>query len=1734
MEQTQLALKATLSGYIDAATGAERIAKANALATTQMDRLKAASAETGIDFNELATAFKTFLPGALSVGMSLDQATKSATRLTQAAKIQGVEFNALLAGIDGVARGTILANSDFGRFLGGIGLTNEALKEATKTSQTYALIMQKTADIPAVAATGANNYNTALADLNKTIEELRGEMTKPMFEAMIEGMQEFNKFLKDNKELIKSLPSAIGSLTKSVVIFGASLWAINRGVKAFELLKVAFASGAAAIKTARTSMVTLEGAYSAASVRAGVLATAQRALGAAFRATPWGIVIAGLAAITEHFLSAKSAAEELTESWDGTRESLEGYTKAQILSIRAQVEADMRDNTREQASIKRSFWSGRISYEDLSVDDQAKIDTLNQAYAKLQERVKTLDDAYYNLGKTKNAAVEEVALRAFNPDDAARMLRELQEERDKAVLGELDKLERWRVATVDQLVRSVDPNSDQFAQSVVLIGEIYMSEYDKIIAKSADAKQKLLSSISAFAATEIAKVKATFDKYRDEANKTLKGDELAQANKKIDAAEKKEISAINAKAREQEIARLLGLERQRLTTRQLLVDNQALSGAITKDEADQQKKLLAIDYEIMQTEKQIAIAKDKSAAQALQDQIDALNEQKSLMQTAAPENEYIKEINEQFANATKSEVELITARFNEARTQAALLIKNDAAALEDVINKLNEMEGIELKRIGREEAQQIVDEAIRANNALKEISELAIDNAVLRGEITEEEANQKKQILAYETEILNIERQLASLETQADATRIAELTKTYDLLKEQQALVANQPLAKPMLKSLSESFAGAITDGLVKGFEDGKIDVANILADVAKSASGAFSANFSQQLSGGIGTMLSGGGMAGFDPVSMATSLAASYALNHIASVLTAEWKITKQIDYLQEITDNTRRTYETFAIYSQMQQRFNGRVITQVVTPALANAAAPQTGMEIGRRNLAPDDWRNWIFGGARVLGEYYTYLTDLTSNVIGGKAGAAIGEFGYSVFGGHKYKTSGDDGSLGYINISAPDYAQNNIKDAQNLVLDWFDDFWSTTTKFNLKIGEETKKSKGWVGTKKETTEFFKQVTEAEAQMLGWLKQFGTTQYGDELTEEGLKKLGDHLNAIYQIIDTADAYMARLRGENMNEYALKKAEANLYIAQRGMLAYVEAANSLGTNISTDLSRSAEWLTEDIYSQIVGALGAGVEAEEFERIFGSMAQSLLDVESATNAAKEATIAYQKELYAGKQAEAEYIEWMRQSAAELQSALDNANRSLYGVIEGLRSMANEARSLASDTHRGDSAYYQRLYADRLESFNDLFDGGALKGTATEADVKETWNLLSDASKGLTDALPDYEQDIRQAMESSLLSVADLLDLSADILSVRIVGDAVGLASEQTINDLISAINRTNDDLLADVSKPLTWADISSDMGDQALRRLGSISGAATKEELSGTQGLLNTLKIGDNESDRAVWNSLLDRAANGDTDASRQLELARSAIGHLGADGNVTLEQVENERANTAAQKEAQRQARIRQALDYLVHNAEATTRYEMQQQPKVWLYDADWYEGYIAQMGQELIYSLGLDTKDVVELREAFAPYYRDAWEDMWLKQNEAVEKIRRYYEDMGFRGVEIPLPEPISRTPPPIPFAKGGIVQGASMFGFNRQLGVMGERGAEAIIPLPDGRSLPIDMRGGFDDLADRLAAIEEALERLNAIERSALNFAVAADRRDRRHEAIGYPVRDVDDDAKPVEAA
>jgi hypothetical protein len=1328
LEQTQLALKATISGYIDAATGAERIAAAEAMAIAQMEALKVSALETGVGFGDLSSAFKTFLPGALSVGMSMDKATKAAARLTQAAKIQGVEFGALLAGIDGVAKGTILANSDFGRFLSGLGLTNEALKEAANSGQTYELIMSKLADIPAVAAEGANGYNASLAALGATIDQLRGELTKPLFNQIAESAKGLNEFLTANRAALIKAGAAVTSFGK----------AAGAGAAAYIAFKIAVKSGA--ITAATTALKHYAFAASLFGARIATAAAAQtafaaatKAAGAAFKSTPWGIVIAGLSAVAYHLISAKNAAAEAAEAFDGTAKSIENLTANQTKKLR-------KDLLGELEAAEKSYKTFRDTYSSKTqnVDILAELDSRKAAMDKAFNRLKELTRAEEEL-RSIAAKPTDVNLRAFNPEEGARLLKELQAERDKAVFTELEKLEAKRQEMVDQLVAKVAPDSEEFRKSIILIGEIYSAELQKI-------------------------------------------------NEKTEADRKK------------------------------LIEN----------------------------------------------------------------------INGDYAKATKSEADRIQAQFAAAREEAIALI-SDTASLADVIAKLNEMEGVELAKLKRAEYQKIIDEAVRANNAIKEIESLGIDNAVLRNEITEEEANRKKQLLAYDTEILNIEKQIASLNPASDGVRISELEKTRALLTEQKELTAKEIIPSDLQKSIADSFANAITDGLLKGLENGKLDAKSILGDIAGGLSQSFANELNKSLSNGISTMMSGGGFGGFNPASMAASAAASVAMGVISSELNARWEVTDQRDLLQEIADNTKSSVEAFKAYFALVKRYGAGDLT----PFAALTAVMRDASMSGEGGYKLSDLSKFALGGGlfQLVGSPIGVIDALFGGKLGGSITGALESVIGSLFGYNKTSRKGYDSSLGTAKfLEVTSSADQYLKAAREYLLGWFDDYYDNFTKFNVEVGRETSKKKSLLGTKTKTTIFYTQLTEAQLMLSAFLKQFGTDKYGS-LTTEGAKVFNEKMGALLAVTEGIDALVAAIEGRS-TEYNLQASRAALsnateYIAAIYNDALENAGISLIETIIGDAGESYQALKDLSAAElaksfenldlraIIGKYGAAINADDLTAALESLRQAV-----AANI--EAVKAYANAELDRISSEASFIEFL--NAAD--SAIESAASSLRSFAEGLKSFAKQARDLAASAHSEDKEYLQRQYLTARLAYSNLYDDtGAIRGNLSQQYIQDVMSGYLDAARSFQGSIGDYDFTTQSALERELLAAADAVDLSADILSVKIVGDNIDLATNQTINDLIAAL-----------TPALSLDQIGfTGTSDAAKRALALASGVKTSEELDNLVEAIATLRFGDDLSDAAYLDNLALLAEN-DANAARQAELLQRIAELLERDEAINME----------------------------------------------------------------------------------------------------------------------------------------------------------------------------------------------------------------------------------------------
>ena len=89
--------------------------------------------ETPHTLNETVQIYKSMYSSMKNVGVSSEQMIDLTKKLSIAAGSSGIEFQQLLAGIDGLATGTVETGSELGRFLKSMGLGNEVLKQYTNT-----------------------------------------------------------------------------------------------------------------------------------------------------------------------------------------------------------------------------------------------------------------------------------------------------------------------------------------------------------------------------------------------------------------------------------------------------------------------------------------------------------------------------------------------------------------------------------------------------------------------------------------------------------------------------------------------------------------------------------------------------------------------------------------------------------------------------------------------------------------------------------------------------------------------------------------------------------------------------------------------------------------------------------------------------------------------------------------------------------------------------------------------------------------------------------------------------------------------------------------------------------------------------------------------------------------------------------------------------------------------------------------------------------------------------------------------------------------------------------------------------------------------------------------------------------------------------------------------------------------------------------------------------------------
>ncbi len=179
----------------------EKYALATQEAKKQMAAMREVAAKTGYSINELGDAYKAYGTGAAKQ-MGFDKMQKSFEAIAIAAKGSGRDISTLVMGLDNLAAGTVVAGSELGIFLNGLGLSNEAIKEAIGRGELYELIMEKTASAVEAANQSTQTYTQAMNSLKAAWNNLLQESGSGYFDGIKKSINDLTAWINRYKDEI--------------------------------------------------------------------------------------------------------------------------------------------------------------------------------------------------------------------------------------------------------------------------------------------------------------------------------------------------------------------------------------------------------------------------------------------------------------------------------------------------------------------------------------------------------------------------------------------------------------------------------------------------------------------------------------------------------------------------------------------------------------------------------------------------------------------------------------------------------------------------------------------------------------------------------------------------------------------------------------------------------------------------------------------------------------------------------------------------------------------------------------------------------------------------------------------------------------------------------------------------------------------------------------------------------------------------------------------------------------------------------------------------------------------------------------------------------------------------------------------------------------------------------------------------------------------------------------------
>jgi len=145
----------------------EKYKLANLEAKKSLELLNKATINTHLTFAQNTKIYDTLYLGFKKVGASVEDMVNITEKLAIATSGK-INFNSLITGVDNLASGTVRANSDLGRFLNSIGLSNEAIKTS---SDVVSLFKDKLSSFESL-----DSYTSKVAKLDNAFSLLSQEI----------------------------------------------------------------------------------------------------------------------------------------------------------------------------------------------------------------------------------------------------------------------------------------------------------------------------------------------------------------------------------------------------------------------------------------------------------------------------------------------------------------------------------------------------------------------------------------------------------------------------------------------------------------------------------------------------------------------------------------------------------------------------------------------------------------------------------------------------------------------------------------------------------------------------------------------------------------------------------------------------------------------------------------------------------------------------------------------------------------------------------------------------------------------------------------------------------------------------------------------------------------------------------------------------------------------------------------------------------------------------------------------------------------------------------------------------------------------------------------------------------------------------------------------------------------------------------------------------------------------